>query len=59
MVYPAPNEFGTACKQFYTEEGNWDLLGNNTPVFFLRNPLKFPDGKRVADALGIPLSEVP
>ncbi len=33
---------GTAIK-FYTEEGNWDLVGNNTPVFFLRDPLKFPD----------------
>ena len=28
---------------FYTEEGNWDLVGNNTPVFFVRDPLKFPD----------------
>ena len=27
----------------YTEQGNWDLVGNNTPVFFLRDPLKFPD----------------
>lgn len=27
----------------YTEEGNWDLVGNNTPVFFIRDPLKFPD----------------
>ncbi len=33
---------GFAVK-FYTEEGNWDLAGNNTPVFFLRDPLKFPD----------------
>ena len=33
---------GFAMK-FYTEEGNWDLAGNNTPVFFLRDPLKFPD----------------
>lgn len=33
---------GFAAK-FYTEEGNWDLVGNNTPVFFLRDPLKFPD----------------
>ncbi|OGW55876.1 MAG: hypothetical protein A2Z46_06440 [Nitrospirae bacterium RBG_19FT_COMBO_55_12] len=88
---------GFAMK-FYTEEGNWDLVGNNTPVFFLRDPLKFPDlnhavkrdprtnlrsaisgaprdiqlrhignclkadpayGKGVADALGIPLSELP
>ena len=27
----------------YTEEGNWDLVGNNTPVFFVRDPYKFPD----------------
>lgn len=33
---------GFAVK-FYTEEGNWDLVGNNTPVFFFRDPLKFPD----------------
>ncbi|MHB1221797.1 MAG: catalase [Gammaproteobacteria bacterium] len=33
---------GFACK-FYTEEGNWDLVGNNTPVFFVRDPLKFSD----------------
>ena len=33
---------GFALK-FYTEEGNWDLVGNNTPVFFLRDPLKLPD----------------
>jgi catalase len=36
---------GFALK-FYTEEGNWDLVGNNTPVFFLRDPLKFPDLNR-------------
>ncbi|KAI9500563.1 catalase [Coemansia spiralis] len=29
--------------KFYTEEGNWDMVGNNTPVFFIRDPLKFPD----------------
>ena len=33
---------GFAIK-FYTDGGNWDLVGNNTPVFFLRDPLKFPD----------------
>jgi catalase len=33
---------GFALK-FYTEEGNWDLVGNNTPVFFIKDPLKFPD----------------
>jgi catalase len=29
--------------KFYTEDGNWDLVGNNTPVFFVRDPYKFPD----------------
>ena len=29
--------------KFYTEDGNWDLVGNNTPVFFVRDPLKFSD----------------
>ena len=29
--------------KFYTEEGNWDLVDNNTPIFYLRDPLKFPD----------------
>lgn len=33
---------GFAMK-FYTEEGNWDLVGNNTPVFFFRDPKQFPD----------------
>ena len=33
---------GFAVK-FYTEDGNWDLVGNNTPVFFIRDPLQFPD----------------
>src|SRR5689334_9474057 len=32
---------GFALK-FYTEEGNWDLVGNNTPVFFVRDPIMFP-----------------
>ncbi|XP_041052886.1 catalase isoform X1 [Carcharodon carcharias] len=32
---------GFACK-FYTEEGNWDLTGNNTPIFFIRDPFLFP-----------------
>lgn len=36
---------GFAMK-FYTDEGNWDLVGNNTPVFFLRDPLRFPDLNR-------------
>lgn len=33
---------GFAVK-FYTQEGNWDLVGNNTPVFFFRDPLRFSD----------------
>ena len=33
---------GFALK-FYTEQGNWDLVGNNTPIFFIRDPLKFGD----------------
>ena len=33
---------GFALK-FYTEEGNWDMVGNNTPVFFIRDAIKFPD----------------
>lgn len=33
---------GFAVK-FYTEDGNWDLVGNNTPMFFIKDPIKFPD----------------
>jgi catalase len=33
---------GFALK-FYTEDGNYDLVGNDTPIFFIRDPLKFPD----------------
>lgn len=33
---------GFAIK-FYTEEGNYDMVGNNTPVFFIKDPVKFPD----------------
>ena len=29
--------------RFYTEDGNWDLVGNNTPVFFIKDSIKFPD----------------
>ncbi len=35
-----PRGFST---KFYTEEGNWDLVGNNLPVFFIRDAMKFPD----------------
>ena len=37
-----PGPRGFALK-FYTEEGNYDLVGNNTPVFFIRDPSKFSD----------------
>jgi catalase len=30
-------------RQFYTPDGNWNLVGNNTPVFFVRDLYKFPD----------------
>ena len=33
---------GFAVK-FYTEEGNWDIVGNNIPVFFIQDAIKFPD----------------
>lgn len=29
--------------RFYTEDGNWDLVGNNTPMFFIKDAIKFPD----------------
>ena len=29
--------------KFYTDEGNWDLVGNNIPVFFIQDAMKFPD----------------
>jgi catalase len=29
--------------KFYTEEGNWDIVGNNFPVFFIQDAIKFPD----------------
>ena len=32
----APRGFAV---KFYTEEGNWDLVGNNTPIFFIRDPI--------------------
>uniref|UniRef100_UPI0035B01032 catalase n=1 Tax=Hydrogenophaga pseudoflava TaxID=47421 RepID=UPI0035B01032 len=32
-----------ADHQLYTEEGNWDLVGNNMPVFFIQDAMKFPD----------------
>ena len=35
-----PRGFAT---KFYTEEGNWDIVGNNLPVFFIRDAIKFPD----------------
>ena len=41
---------GFAMK-FYTEEGNWDLVGNNTPVFFIRDQMKFDNLSTVRNAV--------
>ena len=49
---------GFAIK-FYTDQGNWDLVGNNTPVFFLRDPLKFPDLNHVVNAIPAPTCTAP
>ncbi len=38
--------------RFYTSEGNWDLVGNNTPIFFVRDPMKFPHFIRSQKRLG-------
>ena len=35
--------FGDFAVKFYTEEGNFDLVGNNMPVFFIQDAIKFPD----------------
>lgn len=42
----AERDIRGAAVKFYTEEGNWDLVGNNTPVFFLRDMMHFPDLNR-------------
>jgi catalase len=39
----AERDISGFAMKFYTKQGNWDLVGNNTPVFFLKDPLKFPD----------------
>jgi catalase len=39
---PVRDVRGFAVK-FYTDEGNWDLVGNNIPVFFIQDAMKFPD----------------
>ena len=45
---------GFAIK-FYTEEGNWDLVGNNTPVFFVRDPYKLPTTSTPRSAIPKPI----
>jgi len=44
---------GIALK-FYTEEGNWDIVGNNTPVFFFRDPLRFSTSTMPSSATRAP-----
>ena len=39
----AKRDIGGFALEFYTEEGNWGIVGNNTPVFFFRDPLRFSD----------------
>ncbi len=38
-----PRDIRGFAVKFYTEEGNWDLVGNNTPIFFIQDAMKFPD----------------
>ncbi|MEO2088930.1 MAG: catalase, partial [Gemmataceae bacterium] len=38
-----PRDVRGFATKFYTTEGNWDLVGNNMPVFFIQDPIKFPD----------------
>ena len=38
-----PRDIRGFAVKFYTQEGNWDLVGNNTPVFFIQDAMKFPD----------------
>ena len=38
-----PRDVRGFAVKFYTKEGNWDLVGNNIPVFFIQDAIKFPD----------------
>ena len=38
-----PRDVRGFAVKFYTQEGNWDLVGNNIPVFFIQDAMKFPD----------------
>ena len=38
-----PRDIRGFAVKIYTKEGNWDLVGNNTPVFFIQDAIKFPD----------------
>ena len=38
-----PRDVRGFAVKFYTHEGNWDLVGNNIPVFFIQDAIKFPD----------------
>ena len=40
--------------KFYTEDGNWDMVGNNTPIFFVRDAYKFPDFIRTQNVIPRP-----
>ena len=38
-----PRDVRGFAVKFYTKQGNWDLVGNNIPVFFIQDAIKFPD----------------
>ena len=42
-VRPTARDVRGFATKFYTSEGNWDLVGNNIPVFFIQDAIKFPD----------------
>ena len=52
---PTPSATRAASRiKFYTEEGNWDLVGNNTPVFFIRDPSSSPTSSTRRSAIRRP-----
>jgi catalase len=46
----AKRDIGGFALEFYTEEGNWGIVRNNTPVFFFRDPLRFSDLNRAINS---------
>jgi catalase len=42
-IASATRRLTAVCVKLYTKQGNWDLVGNNIPVFFIQDAIKFPD----------------